>query len=83
MKDSSTQTLQLSGLEEGIYQFSVTVTSPATATSGQAFANVTVLKEKRINKPPTAVVTPRAQTVNLPTNVAIIGSIMIICSMNE
>jgi len=72
MKDSSTQTLQLSGLEEGIYQFSVTVTSPATATTGQAFANVTVLKEKRINKPPTAVVTPRAQTVNLPTNVAII-----------
>jgi len=70
--DSATATLKLSALEEGVYQFKVTVSSGSPVSYGEAFANVTVLPKKRINQPPIAVVTPVEQTVNLPTNKAII-----------
>jgi len=71
-KNSKTQTLSLSNLSEGVYQFKVTVTSNNPVGFGQAFANVTVLPAKRINTPPKATIVPTTQTVNLPTNKAIV-----------
>jgi len=71
-KNSKTEKLSLSNLVEGVYQFKVTVTSNNPAGYGQAFANVTVLPPKRINTPPRAMIIPTTQTVNLPTNTAIV-----------
>eukprot|EP00090_Calanus_glacialis_P008081 TRINITY_DN16425_c0_g1_i1.p1 TRINITY_DN16425_c0_g1~~TRINITY_DN16425_c0_g1_i1.p1 ORF type:complete len:942 (-),score=151.95 TRINITY_DN16425_c0_g1_i1:315-3140(-) len=71
-KNSKTQTLTLSNLVEGVYQFKVTVTSSNPAGFGQTFANVTVEPAKRINTPPKAIIVPTTQTVNLPTNKAIV-----------
>lgn len=71
-ENSNTQTLKLSSLEEGVYQFKVTVTSRTPAGYGEALANVTVLAAKRINAPPKASIIPATQTVNLPTNKAIV-----------
>eukprot|EP00092_Neocalanus_flemingeri_P001829 GFUD01001950.1.p1 GENE.GFUD01001950.1~~GFUD01001950.1.p1 ORF type:complete len:942 (-),score=163.76 GFUD01001950.1:271-3096(-) len=71
-KNSKTQTLSLSNLVEGVYQFKVTVTAKNPPGYGQALANVTVLPAKRINTPPAAIIVPTTQTVNLPTNKAIV-----------
>jgi len=71
-KNSKTQTLSLSNLAEGVYQFKVTVTANDPAGFGQANASVTVLPAKRINTPPKAMIVPTTQTVNLPTNKAIV-----------
>ena len=40
--------------------------------SGEAMANVTVLPVRRVNRPPQAVILPPQQTVNLPTNKAVV-----------
>ena len=71
-KNSKTQTLSLSNLVEGVYQFKVTVTANNPPGYGDALANVTVLAAKRINTPPKAIIVPTTQTVNLPTNKAIV-----------
>jgi len=71
-QNSKTQTLSLSNLVEGVYQFKVKVTSSNPPGFGQAYANVTVEAVKRINTPPIAIVVPPTQTVNLPTNKAIV-----------
>uniref|UniRef100_T1GY78 PKD/Chitinase domain-containing protein n=1 Tax=Megaselia scalaris TaxID=36166 RepID=T1GY78_MEGSC len=39
---------------------------------GEAVANVTVIPEKRINKVPEVIITPKEQTIKLPTSVAIL-----------
>jgi len=66
-----TQSLKLSKLGEGVYVWKVVVTSAQLPGYGEALANVTVLPAKRINQPPKAVIVPAVQTVNLPTNKAV------------
>jgi len=71
-KGAKTQTLELSGLTEGVYVWKVAVTSIDPPGYGEIKANVTVLAAKRINSPPKAVIVPAIQTVNLPTNKAVV-----------
>ena len=69
---AKTQTLKLSKLVQGVYVWKVIVTSEKPPGYGEAKANVTVLPAKRINTPPKAVIVPAEQTVNLPTNKAVV-----------
>ena len=71
-KGAKTQTLELSGLSEGVYVWKVAVSSLDPPGYGEIKANVTVLAAKRINLPPKAVIVPATQTVNLPTNKAVV-----------
>ncbi len=48
MKNSHSSQLELSGLEQGVYQFRVTVDSTEPKRHGEALANVTVLPRKSI-----------------------------------
>ncbi|XP_041982095.1 dyslexia-associated protein KIAA0319 [Aricia agestis] len=63
-------TVTLTDLTEGQYKFKVTVNG--TNSYGEAFANVTVLPPKRINKAPIVVITPQTQTVKLPNSGAVL-----------
>uniref|UniRef100_A0A182YN71 MANSC domain-containing protein n=1 Tax=Anopheles stephensi TaxID=30069 RepID=A0A182YN71_ANOST len=69
--DQTKSIAKLSGLAEGLYQFKVTV-SGQNGSYGEAFMNITVLPEQKINKPPRAVITPANQPVRLPNHEAIL-----------
>uniref|UniRef100_A0A6B2EFS6 Putative serine-type protease inhibitor n=1 Tax=Phlebotomus kandelakii TaxID=1109342 RepID=A0A6B2EFS6_9DIPT len=70
ISDQSKDKVKLSNLSEGLYQFKVTVTG--NGSYGEAYANVTVLPAKRLNRPPVVVITPIQQTVKLPNSGAIL-----------
>ncbi|XP_024084627.1 dyslexia-associated protein KIAA0319-like protein isoform X2 [Cimex lectularius] len=65
-------TLKLSQLTEGLYVFKVSVTG--TGAYGETEANVTVLPQKRENKPPVAIVLPAHQIVKLPNSRAVLDA---------
>lgn len=78
MSDQSKDKIVLSNLSEGLYRFKVVVTG--SMLKGEAYANVTVLPEKRINTPPQVIITPQQQTLKLPTSKAILdGSTSKVC----
>lgn len=68
--DQSKDKIKLSNLSEGLYRFKVVV--KGKGLKGEAFGNVTVLPEKRTNKPPTVIITPKMQIVKWPTSGAIL-----------
>lgn len=70
MSDQTKDNIKLSKLSEGLYQFKVEVTG--SNMYGEAYANVTVSREKRINRPPEVIITPAQQTLKLPTSKAIL-----------
>lgn len=77
MTDQTKDKVKLSNLAEGLYKFKVEVTG--SGSSGEAYANVTILPEKRINKIPEVIITPQTQTVKLPNSGAILdGSTSIV-----
>ncbi|XP_050082789.1 dyslexia-associated protein KIAA0319-like protein [Anopheles aquasalis] len=69
--DQTKSIAKLSGLAEGLYQFKVTV-SGQNGSYGEAFMNITVLPEQKINRPPQVLITPVNQTVRLPNHEAIL-----------
>lgn len=78
MSDQAKDKILLSNLSEGLYRFKVVVTG--SMLKGEAYANVTVLPEKRINTPPQVIITPQQQTLKLPTSKAILdGSTSKVC----
>lgn len=72
MSDQTKDNIKLSNLSEGLYRFKVEVSG--NSSYGEAYANVTVSPEKRINKAPIVIITPVQQTVKLPTSKAILDS---------
>lgn len=70
MSDQTKDNIKLSKLSEGLYRFKVVVTG--TNAYGDAYANVTVSPEKRINRAPIVRITPEQQMVKLPTSKAIL-----------
>lgn len=62
--------IEMQNLSEGVYQFKVIVSGEGWL--GEAFANVTVLPERRINKAPIVRITPEQQIIKEPTNLAIL-----------
>lgn len=70
MSDQAKDKIVLLNLSEGLYRFKVVVTG--SMLKGEAYANVTVLPEKRINTPPQVIITPQQQTLKLPTSKAIL-----------
>lgn len=70
MSDQAKDKIVLSNLSEGLYRFKVVVTG--STMKGEAYANVTVLPEKRINTAPQVIITPQQQTLKLPTSKAIL-----------
>ncbi|XP_052033345.1 dyslexia-associated protein KIAA0319-like protein homolog isoform X2 [Apodemus sylvaticus] len=64
------QSLQLSKLTPGLYEFKVIV--DGQNAHGEGYVNVTVLPEPRKNRPPVAVVSPQFQEISLPTTSTII-----------
>lgn len=71
MSDQTKDTIKLTNLSEGLYRFKVVVTG-TNNVSGEAFANVTVSPQKRINQAPNVVITPDHVTVKLPTSQTIL-----------
>ncbi|XP_032240196.2 dyslexia-associated protein KIAA0319-like protein isoform X3 [Nematostella vectensis] len=68
MEGKDTRRVILSKLSHiGTYQFKVTVTG-ANHAFGVAHVNVTVKPAPRVNKPPRADISPKEQTITLPTN---------------
>uniref|UniRef100_A0A087X6E6 KIAA0319 like n=1 Tax=Poecilia formosa TaxID=48698 RepID=A0A087X6E6_POEFO len=65
------QTLKLSELTVGLYEFEVTVTDGDSAF-GRGYVNVTVRPEPRVNKPPVATVSPKHQEISLPISSTVI-----------
>ncbi|XP_059086582.1 dyslexia-associated protein KIAA0319-like protein [Tigriopus californicus] len=74
MENSHAAQLKLNHLVEGVYSFRVVVSGDDPPASGGALGNVTVLPAKRTNKPPTVVLQPSTQQINLPTSKAIIDA---------
>lgn len=70
MSDKTKNEIQLSNLSEGVYQFKVIVLGRGWA--GEAFANVTVLPQKRVNQPPVVIINPATQIIKEPTSTAIL-----------
>lgn len=70
MSDKTKNTIELSNLSEGVYQFKVIVLG--RGWKGDAFANVTVLSQRRVNKPPIVVINPASQIIKEPTSTAIL-----------
>lgn len=68
--DQTRPTVRVSNLSEGLYRFKLTVTG--INSYGEAFANVTVSHEKRDNKPPSPIITPKYQIIKLPNQKAIL-----------
>ncbi|XP_041104007.1 dyslexia-associated protein KIAA0319 [Polyodon spathula] len=66
MESKHTKSLKLSRLSPGLYIFKVTVSGDNSY--GESFVNVTVKPAARVNKPPTAIASPRTQDVSLPTS---------------
>ncbi|XP_055595253.1 dyslexia-associated protein KIAA0319-like protein [Uranotaenia lowii] len=71
--DQTKQQAKLSKLTEGLYRFKVTVTG-RNGWYGEAYPNITVLPEQKINKPPEVIITPTEQTVKLPNQKAILDA---------
>ncbi|CAB3383148.1 Hypothetical predicted protein [Cloeon dipterum] len=71
-QNAASSKLSLAHLSEGLYQFKVTVTG--SGAHGEAFANVSVLPEQRVNQPPVAIVTPAKQNVKLPISEAVLDA---------
>ena len=74
MENRQNQTLSVSQLEEGIYQFKVKVTGENPAIFGEGLGNITVLPQPRINKPPKAIITPAKQNITLPIKKAVLDA---------
>ena len=74
MENRENQTLSLSQLDEGTYQFKVSVSGGNPPIRGQGFGNVTVLPQPRINKPPKAIITPPEQNITLPIKKAVLDA---------
>ncbi|VCW78514.1 unnamed protein product [Gulo gulo] len=70
IKERHTQTLNLSHLSAGLYAFKVAVSSDNAF--GEGFVNVTIKPARRVNLPPTAVVSPQTQVLTLPLTSAFI-----------
>lgn len=66
MSDKAKSEILLSNLSEGLYKFKVVVSGKGLR--GEAFANVTVLPEKRFNKAPIVVITPAQQIIKAPSS---------------
>ncbi|NXS59771.1 K319L protein, partial [Brachypteracias leptosomus] len=65
MEGKHSQTLKLSKLTVGLYEFKVVV--DGENAHGEGYVNVTVNPEPRVNRPPVAVVSPQSQEISLPT----------------
>ncbi|CAK8683931.1 unnamed protein product [Clavelina lepadiformis] len=63
-------TLSLSTLTAGAYQFKVTVTD--TNAHGIGYVNVTVLEPLRVNEAPVAVISPDTQILTLPIDTTVL-----------
>ncbi|XP_030644746.1 dyslexia-associated protein KIAA0319-like protein [Chanos chanos] len=70
MEGKHSQTLKLSKLTVGLYEFEVIV--DGKGAHGEGYVNVTVKPEPRVNKPPVAVVSPKFQEISLPTSSTVI-----------
>ncbi|NXX95589.1 K319L protein, partial [Centropus bengalensis] len=65
MEGKHSQTLKLSKLTVGLYEFKVIV--DGENAHGEGYVNVTVNPKPRVNQPPVAVVSPQFQEISLPT----------------
>ncbi|NXB99531.1 K319L protein, partial [Orthonyx spaldingii] len=65
MAGKRSQTLRLSKLTVGLYEFKVIV--DGDNAHGEGYVNVTVNPEPRVNQPPVAIVSPQFQEISLPT----------------
>uniref|UniRef100_A0A8C9F2V2 KIAA0319 like n=1 Tax=Pavo cristatus TaxID=9049 RepID=A0A8C9F2V2_PAVCR len=65
MEGKHSQTLKLSKLTVGLYEFKVVV--DGENAHGEGYVNVTVNPKPRVNRPPVAVVSPQSQEISLPT----------------
>ncbi|KAM4794999.1 dyslexia-associated protein KIAA0319-like protein homolog isoform 1-T2 [Rhinophrynus dorsalis] len=70
MEGKHSQTLKLSKLTAGLYEFEVIVNGENAY--GEGFVNVTVNPKPRVNQPPVAIVSPRYQEISLPTTSTVI-----------
>uniref|UniRef100_A0A8C8DBQ6 Uncharacterized protein n=1 Tax=Oncorhynchus tshawytscha TaxID=74940 RepID=A0A8C8DBQ6_ONCTS len=70
MEGKHSETLKLSKLTVGLYEFEVTV--DGDGAHGEGYVNVTVKPEPRVNKLPVAVVSPKFQEISLPTSSTVI-----------
>ncbi|KAG8588454.1 hypothetical protein GDO81_005983 [Engystomops pustulosus] len=70
MEGKRSQSLKLSKLTAGLYEFKVIV--DGENSHGEGFVNVTVKPEPRVNQPPVAIVSPRYQEISLPTTSTVI-----------
>nr|XP_006126021.1 dyslexia-associated protein KIAA0319-like protein homolog isoform X2 [Pelodiscus sinensis] len=70
MEGKHTQTLKLSKLTVGLYEFKVIV--DGENAHGEGYVNVTVNPKPRVNQPPVAVVSPQSQEISLPTTSTVI-----------
>ncbi|XP_041335075.1 dyslexia-associated protein KIAA0319-like protein homolog [Pyrgilauda ruficollis] len=65
MAEKHSQTLKLSKLTVGLYEFKVVV--DGENAHGEGYVNVTVNPKPRVNQPPVAIVSPQFQEISLPT----------------
>ncbi|XP_032853089.2 dyslexia-associated protein KIAA0319-like protein homolog isoform X3 [Tyto alba] len=65
MEGKHSQTLKLSKLTVGLYEFKVVV--DGEKAHGEGYVNVTVNPKPRVNQPPVAIVSPQFQEISLPT----------------
>ncbi|KAM4655800.1 dyslexia-associated protein KIAA0319-like protein homolog isoform 4-T7 [Amazona ochrocephala] len=65
MEGKHSQTLKLSKLTVGLYEFKVIVNGDNAR--GEGYVNVTVNPKPRVNRPPVAIVSPQFQEISLPT----------------
>lgn len=70
MEGKHAQSLKLSKLTAGLYEFKVIV--EGENAHGEGFVNVTVKPKPRVNQPPVAIVSPRYQEISLPTTSTVI-----------
>lgn len=68
--DQTRKTVRVSNLSEGLYRFKLTVTGQNSY--GETYVNLTVLPAKRINIPPSPMITPKYQVIKLPNNKAVL-----------
>uniref|UniRef100_A0A452HH29 PKD domain-containing protein n=1 Tax=Gopherus agassizii TaxID=38772 RepID=A0A452HH29_9SAUR len=70
MEGKHSQTLKLSKLTVGLYEFKVIV--DGGKAHGEGYVNVTVNPKPRVNQPPVAIVSPQSQEISLPTTSTVI-----------
>ncbi|KAG6929170.1 KIAA0319 like [Chelydra serpentina] len=70
MAGKHSQTLKLSKLTVGLYEFKVIV--DGGKAHGEGYVNVTVNPKPRVNQPPVAIVSPQSQEISLPTTSTVI-----------